>query len=394
VIASAARCRVGFLILLATPLIAAEAGPPFETSSVVVRTQLGTALNAGDAAGVEASATILAAMGAGLSRPSQERIAPLIKADRRSALMALFDANGAPLETSHFFAAIPAEQKLVEGIAYDPQRKRLLIATVVDGHLLAQEGAKWRQVALPDGIGGLFGMAFDDKRRRLWIAVGVAEPVADKSAITPGVLEVDADTLAPVDLKTMPAGAEGSPGDVAIGTDGTIYVSDGLKGGVYRCAPGCTILSALVQPGGPIRSPQGLVPTRDGKALLVAGYGQGLARVDLATGRVSWLSGKAPLMLDGIDGLVRGQTGLIAIQNGTSPRRVIHIRLDEAETAIEDIEVLERANPAWGEPTLGALVGNDFVYVADGQWEVWGEGGKARDGQTPRETRLRALPLR
>jgi hypothetical protein len=176
--------------------------------------------------------------------------------------------------------------------------------------------------------------------------------------------------------------------------DGTIYVSDGLKGGVYRCAPGCTILSALVQPGGPIRSPQGMAPTRDGKALLVASYGQGLARVDLATGRVSWLSGKAPLMLDGIDGLVRGETGLVAIQNGTSPRRIIHVRLDEAETAIEGIEVLERANPAWGEPTLGALVGNAFVYVADGQWEAWGEGGKVRDGQTPRATRLRTLPLR
>ncbi|MBO9671047.1 MAG: hypothetical protein J7485_11055 [Sphingobium sp.] len=390
------RHRAGLiaLALLATPLVAADEAPRFETSSIAARTRLGTALNAGDAAGVEAAAMELAAMGGGLSKPSQERIAPLIKTDRRAALMANFDSNGAPLEVSRSYTTVPADQRLVEGIAYDSQLKRLFVATVVDGHLLVQDGANWRRIALPDGIGGLFGMAMDAQRRRLWIAVGVAEPVADKSAITPGVLEVNADTLQLVDLKTMPAGAEGSPGDVAVGMDGTVYVSDGLKGGVYRCAPGCTILSALVAPGGPIRSPQGMVPSRDGKALLVAGYGQGIARVDLASGTLAWLAGKEPLMLDGIDGLVRSETGLIAIQNGTSPRRIVRIHLNAAETAVDHVEVLERANKAWGEPTLGALVGPDFVYVADGQWEVWGESGKPRDDQVPRATILRAIQVR
>lgn len=382
------------LALFATPLIAADQAPRIETSSIAVRTKLGAALNVGDAAGVEAAAADLAAMGGGLSRTSQQRIAPLIKADRRAALMAMLDRNGAALDTSRAYAEIPGDQHLVEGIAYDPTLKRFFVGTVVDGHLLVQEGATWRQVGLSEGIGGLFGMAVDARRRRLWIAVGVAEPVADKSAITPGLLEVDADTLAPVDLKTMPAGAEGSPGDVAVGTDGTIYVSDGLKGGVYRCAPGCTILTALVTPGGPIKSPQGMVPTRDGQALLVAGYGQGLARVELASGTITWLAGREPVMLDGIDGLVRSETGLIAIQNGTSPRRIVRIRLNSAETAVDHVDLLERANPAWGEPTLGTLAGSDFVYVADGQWEVWGQGGRPRDGQTPRATMLRALPVR
>lgn len=391
------RRRAGLivLVLFAMPLItAADEASRVEISSIAVRTKLGTALNAEDAAGVEAAATALATMGGGLSKPSQERIAPLIKPDRRAALMTSFDLNGTQIEASHSYAEVPAEQRLVEGIAYDPKLRRLLVTTVVDGRLLVQEGTNWRRVMLPEGIGGLFGMAMDAKRRRLWIAVGLAEPVADKSAITPGVLEVDADTLQPVDLKTMPAGAEGSPGDVAVGVDGTIYVSDGLKGGVYRCAPGCTILSALVQAGGSIRSPQGMVPSRDGKALLVAGYGQGLARVDLATGTLTWLTGKEPLMLDGIDGLVRGETGLIAIQNGTSPRRIVRIHLNAAETRVDHIEVLERANKDWGEPTLGTFAGPEFVYVADGQWEVWGEGGKPRDGQVPRATMIRAIPAR
>ena len=37
--------------------------------------------------------------------------------------------------------------------------------------------------------------------------------------------------------------------------------------------------------------------------------------------------------------------------------------------------MLESNNPDWGEPTLGALRGDDFLYVADAQWERYGAGG-------------------
>jgi hypothetical protein len=136
-----------------------------------------------------------------------------------------------------------------------------------------------------------------------------------------------------------------------------------------------------------------MVVSRDGADLIVADYAGGLARVGLADGEIAWMEMRDAAMLDGIDGLARHGDGLIAIQNGTSPRRIIHLVLSEDEARVDAVEAIERANPDWGEPTLGAVADDRLIYVADGQWEVYGSGGVLNPDQQPRPTALRAVPL-
>jgi sugar lactone lactonase YvrE len=381
------------LILLAAPALAQgpEPAPP-GMSSGQTRERIAKAIEQNDAANVVAATELLAIMGAGLTEASQARVAPFFSTSQMDGLKQRFAENAQPLSASTVFAHVPVEYRLVEGLAHDPATGRLFAGTVVDGDLLVSEGLGWQPYEMPEGVGGLFGMRIDPGRRRLWIASGVADPVADKSAISPGLLEMDADTLELIDVKFMPAGAEGSPGDVAIGQDGTVYVSDGLKGAIYRCRPGCGLLETLV-PEGRLTSPQGMVPSKDGKSLIVADYAGGLARVDLATGEPRWLEMRDAAMLDGIDGLLRYDQWLIAIQNGTSPRRIIRITLNEDENRVDTVEVIERANPAWGEPTLATASGGRLLYIADSQWEVWGEGGVVKQSEKPRATAVRAMPL-
>ena len=99
-------------------------------------------------------------------------------------------------------------------------------------------------------------------------------------------------------------------------------------------------------------------------------------------------------MLDGIDGLSADGGTLIAIQNGASPRRILRLHLTPDGLAVARVEVLERANPDWGEPTLGTIVDDHLLYVADAQWERFGPGG-AVTGEGPlRPTAIRILGLR
>lgn len=374
--------------------ILAEASDPaavlerFPDSASVLRRQIAAAYGAGDSARVRAGARRLADIGYALSPQSLGQIAAHFGAEELAALRARFEANRLPIGASRLVDAVPADHHLVEGIARDPRTGRLFAASVVGRELLVHDSGGWRPVAGIEG-GSLSGMAVDPVRRRLWVASGALDQTPSPESAFRGLIGVNLDTLAVI--QRLPVGGIGSPGDVAIAADGTLYASDPVGGALFRAHPGETGLSILV-PRGRLRSPQGLVPSRDGRRLYVADYAYGIAVVDLATGAVTRLVPRVPAMLDGIDGLLADGDDLIAIQNGVNPRRIVRLRLaGGCERAALDI--LERATPEWGEPTLGTISDGQLLYVADAQWERYGPAG-ALVGEAPvRPTAIRALPL-
>jgi hypothetical protein len=96
-----------------------------------------------------------------------------------------------------------------------------------------------------------------------------------------------------------------------------------------------------------------------------------------------------PMMLEGIDGLLPGYGGLVAIQNGSRPRRIIQIRVKPDGTGIESYRLGITVPADGGEPTLGTFDNYTLLYVADSQWERYGPGGAITDGQPPRPTPIR-----
>jgi hypothetical protein len=112
--------------------------------------------------------------------------------------------------------------------------------------------------------------------------------------------------------------------------------------------------------------------------------------VNLADGALWTVLPGGGTMLDGIDGLHRFRNGMIAVQNGTSPRRILFL-VDDSYARIHYARVLERNHPDWGEPTLGAVRGREFLYVADAQWERYGPGGVLRGEAPPRPTPIRMV---
>ncbi|MBC7985606.1 MAG: hypothetical protein H7X93_02905, partial [Sphingomonadaceae bacterium] len=147
-------------------------------------------------------------------------------------------------------------------------------------------------------------------------------------------------------------------------------------------------------PAGAIQSSQGMAVSADGAALYVASYGYGIARVDLATRAVSRVAADTPAMLDGIDGLARDGGALIAIRNGANPRAILRLTLSADGARIASVETLERANPEWGEPTLGAVCDGVLLYNSDAQWERYPDGPTPDPAVPQRPTRVRALRLR
>ena len=78
----------------------------------------------------------------------------------------------------------------------------------------------------------------------------------------------------------------------------------------------------------------------------------------------------------GIDGLYFHRGSLVGIQNGVTPHRVARFTLSPAGDRVLRAEVLERAHPRYDEPTLGVLVDGELYYIANAQWERFGEDGR------------------
>jgi hypothetical protein len=140
-------------------------------------------------------------------------------------------------------------------------------------------------------------------------------------------------------------------------------------------------------------SGQGLAAEPGGRALYLADYARGIVKVDLATRQARLLPTADSVLALGVDALVWTPQGLVGVQNGVTPHRVVRLALDAQGEGVIRTEILERAHPAYDEPTLGVLVDGDLYYIADGQWGRFGEDGTVPDSSALRSTTVLRLPL-
>ncbi|MDZ7647199.1 MAG: hypothetical protein U5K54_08475 [Cytophagales bacterium] len=136
------------------------------------------------------------------------------------------------------------------------------------------------------------------------------------------------------------------------------------------------------------RSLQGITRSDNEKYVFVADYIVGIAKINLeGVEPVAWLPSKGYL-LKGIDGIsyVDPNT-LIAIQNNSTPHRVIKVSHDNNE--VTSILMLDNALPNNGEPTNGTYLKEvGFVYVTNSQWPFYDrEGNPTSDRWEPQQIR-------
>src|SRR5262249_51939383 len=141
-------------------------------------------------------------------------------------------------------------------------------------------------------------------------------------------------------------------------------------------------------------SPQGIVFLPGERSLLVADYTGGINSIDVATGARRPLAEPAHASLFGIDGMVRDGDSLIVTQNGILPHRVTRFRLDARGEPPTGAETLERNTPAFSEPTLGTVAGDDYYFVANSQWGMFDEDGKLPEASKLAPPLIMKIPLR
>lgn len=268
-----------------------------------------------------------------------------------------------------------AEPILVEGLAFD-HRDRMLVSAVHAAGIfrLGRDGRLHRWQRRTHGSVGHYGLVSDHSRKLLW-ATTTGSLYDGHPLISPSLWKYDLRTGHALQVINGSDNAK-SFGDLALGSDGTVYVSDSGAGTVLSLSPGASALRNVVSLG-EHRSPQGLAVSADDRTLVFAEYGSGLHRVDLASGAHTRIETPQGMELRGVDGVVRDDDDLVLVQNGIAPPRVLRLELNADWTAIERLDVLVR-DGGMQEPTGGVVHEGAFVFVSRSQWTDFDGEGKLK----------------
>lgn len=253
-----------------------------------------------------------------------------------------------------------------EGIAHDAATNRLFLSSMRTGDIYVLDADNSLSLfatvkdAQPMAAIGLFA---DSERHLLW-AVGATFEMtrgfdADAESQT-GVFGFDL-TDGALQKKILAGDVATFFNDLTVAADGSIYLS-----GSELCviAPNADTIKRLpVDPH--ITGSNGVAATPDGKFLFVSSYPVGVYAIELQTGQARLLELPANASLYGIDGMYVRGGGLVAVQNGIEPWRLLQIDLDEDFGAVTGIRVLELGNPVIG-PTTGAIDGDVIHLIGQG----------------------------
>ena len=376
-------------------LAEADARVPNHPGLILMRARL--ALGAGQPGEAMRHLNQYAGLGLAANLANDRVLSGLSTHPEYEALTAVLVANRAPVGAGRVtpLAELP-DTVLVESVVRDPARGRWLISQVRGRTIVALEddGTASPYLYAPPPVGGVLGLAMDEDNGVLWAVTAPVAPAVhdlDPATVRPNaLLKIEAPTGRELARYPAPEG-ERSLGDVVLAADGTVYVADSTGGEIFQLRPGADALTVLL-PAGVLASPQGMVVTPDGTALIVADYGSGLWRIDRTTGDARRLSGPADASLIGVDGLTTDGRAIYGFQNGVAPQRVLKLTPDGGWQAISEVEVLAANLPMIDEPTTGLVQNGELVFVSRSQWSDFGGDG-AQMTPEPAPAIIARLPL-
>ena len=164
--------------------------------------------------------------------------------------------------------------------------------------------------------------------------------------------------------------------DIALLPDGSVAVSDSERGAVLQLTANGK-WRTLVAPG-TFGYPNGLTWLAAARRLVVADL-RGLWTIDLQDARIAPIEAPEGAFAGSIDGLYAVDGGLLGIQNGQRPHRVVRIVLGAGAQRIERMEIIASNLPELAEMTTAAVGRGEITVLALSQLVQLVSSGSADD---------------
>ncbi len=264
------------------------------------------------------------------------------------------------------------EDMLPESVAYDPKDGSFYVGSVRKGKIVRRDKKgtesdfiKPRQ----DGLWSVIGIKINPTRRILWVCSFEGDELEgrqkrDRSAS--GIFAFNLDTGKLIRKWVMDAtGEQHGFNDLVVTRGNDVYATHMFKdSAIYRLTEKDKKLEMFSAPP-ELKEPNGITITPDEKTLYVAGL-DGIVSIDIASKKSQMLKAPEGENTGAIDGIYCSRGGLLGIQGSS----INFYELDETQTRITVTNVLEMNHPLMKIPTTGVIVGNEFYYVANANFDA------------------------
>lgn len=348
--------------------------------SIMYNVAVGHAL-VGDNDAALAQLDRLAAQGLYIPLLGDEDFAALEGNPVYDALRGQISANNRSAGESSLVLEVDAAGLLPEGVAVDTETGEIFVSTVRTGVIYRTgDGDAFDEFINPEtdhGLAGIFGMEVDHGRNMLWAVSSLGDPYrgTNRDAEPRSALFGFDLTTGEVRLRAPVPGRElAFLGEVVLGPDNAVYVSDSGTPAIYRLDEGANRLVPVVRDSS-LANVQGFTFAPDGR-IYIADYALGLFVYDPNNQELLQMNVPFNINSTGIDGLLFYDGDLIGIQNGLRPYRIMRFNLSSDGRSVNSAALLARNIEGWDEPTLGQIVGHQLIYNAASSWPQFGGNGE------------------
>lgn len=296
-------------------------------------------------------------------------------------------------------AFVLAERDLLpESIAFDPRSGSFFVGSMHRRKIVRRDpDGRVSDWAGPErGLWSIIGIKIDSAGGDLWAntcSLGDDLPMAPADPATVGrgaLLRLRLTDGSVVGrYEPPPAARPICFNDLALSPAGDVYLT-AARDGLWRLPRGRSTLRQVMRDS--TLWLNGVATGPDG-ALYVADDSLGPLLVEPASGRWRRVTAPAGAGLRSIDGLYVHGDGLVWIQNGGGPDRVVRARLGGDAATVTDLRVLDTGHPDYAVPTTGVVVGDTLFYVATAQLGAIRPGGRIAPTDSMRENVILRLTL-
>ncbi len=323
-----------------------------------------------NSAGVVANMSRAMELGLDYGREAPPVIEKYLKDNSDSNFKSLLAKMRKPVLSSEVAITIPQNDLVPEGIAYDPDDENFYMGSIYRKKILkiSRDGKVTDFVSEnEDGLLEVLGVRVDPKRRVLWAAtkVGDEPTIPEKMKGWTALYKYDLKSEKLLSKHVLhEKGVTHFFNDLTVDSRGNVYVTDTMFSAVYTLRNGKDEFELFVKDPAFVYL-NGITIGPDDNTLYLSSSGSGVYKIDVPTKKMRFLSAPEGVSHAGIDGMYYYKGSLVCVQNGL--KRISRLYLDKTGTKIEKLEVLEKRNPHFIIPTTGAIVGDEFWYIANSQ---------------------------